>query len=434
VDTLEKDEGDRLRRLSAVMRFLGHMRESADERDLVLSLIQAGAVWYDVDARAYRRELDGRFVLEAWLPGADVTNDPNEIDVDAILRPDGPTHISSINELEQFGWQSVQGEVLLLPIAAADIVRRILVVTGPVDREVEATLMLVCRSAGSVLDHLSVKRGSTVRERLIRRMAAASGTFQVCVRAVIQEYLGAVEAAAARVAVTRPSHPTVTLYSTGGDAWNGEPVPALVPGAVEVGTRRIALGFALGNGATAVIELLASPARPFTIERAQAARVGAEVLGMWLSGISLGALRDPAGPQVAEEPAPPPFEEAMRDELQRAKRLSLSGGVLVASVPGAAVPDPRVLSVVIRTVRAELRSADLLGQLTGGDIAAVLVRTNADGVARAAERVRERLDELARSRQLPPVVVGHALYPAPAGESPTSLVAKARKDAGLVFS
>lgn len=134
---LVKDEGDRLRRQAAVMRFLVHMRESADERELVTSLIQAGAVWYDLDARAYRRELNGRFVLEAWLPGADVTNDPRELDVDAVLAPGGPTRISSINELEQHGWQSVQGELVLVPIVSADMIRRILVVGGPLEPDVE---------------------------------------------------------------------------------------------------------------------------------------------------------------------------------------------------------------------------------------------------------------------------------------------------------
>ncbi len=416
------------------MRFLGHIRESADERELVSSLIQAGAVWYDLDARAYRREVNGRFVLEAWLPGADVALDPRELDVDAILTPDAATHISSISELEQYGWQSVQGEVLLLPVAGADAVRRVMVVAGPVDSEVEATLLLVCRSAGSVLDHLAARRGAAVRERLLRTLAAASGSLHACLRSVVLEYLGTVDAAAARVAVTRPLQSTVTLYSTGGEAWNAQPVPALVPGAAETDAGRIAIGFALGNGAAAVIELLASPSRPFTVERAQAAQVGAEVLGTWLAGISLGALRGGKARGQAESPAPPPFEDAMRDELGRAKRLSLNGGVLVASVPGAAVPDPRVLSVVIRTVRSELRSADLLGQLTGGDIAAVLVRTSAHGVAKAAERVRERLDQLARARQLPPVVVGHALCPVGAGDSPRALVARARKGAGLVFS
>ena len=85
-------------------------------------------------------------------------------------------------------------------------------------------------------------------------------------------------------------------------------------------------------------------------------------------------------------------------------------------------------------MRAELRSADLLGQLSGGDVAAVLVRTNPDGVARAAERVRERLDALARSHDLPPVALGHVLYQGGQGDSPASLVERARQQAGLVFS
>jgi len=430
---LEKDEGGRFRRLSAVMRFLGHMRDSADERELVLSLIQAAAVWYDLDARAYRRGLDDRFVIEAWLPGADVTHDPSELDVDAILTPDRPTHISSINELEQFGWQSAQGEELLLPIVTESSVRRVLVMAGPVEPEVEATLMLLCRSAGAVLDHLAERRWREVRDRLARRMAASSGSFQASVRAIVDEYLGAVDAAAGRVTVTRTAQQPATLYSTGRDDWSAESVPQLAPGGVEVSANRIVLGFAVGAGANGVIELLASPERPFTLEGAHAARIGADVLSVWLAGISIGAT-NAAAQRVHETPAAPPFEHAMREELAKAKRLSLSGGLLVASVPGAAVPDPRVLSIVIRIVRAELRSADLMGQLTGGDIAAVLVRANADGVAKAAERVRERLDALARARQLPPVVVGHALYPAGLGESAAAMVARARKEAGLTFS
>ena len=116
------------------------------------------------------------------------------------------------------------------------------------------------------------------------------------------------------------------------------------------------------------------------------------------------------------------------------KNYLASGGVLVASVPGAQGPDPRVLSIVIRTVRKELRSVDLLGQLGGGDIAAVLVRTTPDGVARAADRVRARLDALARSHELPPMVLGHALYPAGQAGSPASLVERARQQAGLMYS
>jgi hypothetical protein len=55
-------------------------------------------------------------------------------------------------------------------------------------------------------------------------------------------------------------------------------------------------------------------------------------------------------------------------------------------------------------------------------------------VARAAERVRERLDALARAHELPPVVLGHVLYQGGHGGSPASLVEKARQQAGLAFS
>jgi GGDEF domain-containing protein len=136
-----------------------------------------------------------------------------------------------------------------------------------------------------------------------------------------------------------------------------------------------------------------------------------------------------------EAAALPAFEQTMEGELEKAKRLSTNGGVLVASVPGAGgIPDAHVLSVVIQTVRNELRSSDLLGQLAGGDIAAVLVRTSPDGVATAASRVRQRLDALARERQVPPVVVGHALYPHGGMESPAALIARARREAGLLYS
>ncbi len=430
---LDIDEGDRLRRRAAVMRFLSHLRESANERDLMLSVVQAGAVWYDLDARAYRRELDGRFSLEAWLPGAEVANRPQSLDVGAMLDQDAPTRISSIADLEQFGWESVQGEAVLLPIVAWGRMNRLLVLAGQVDRDVEAILVAVCKSAGAVLEQLGERRSRTVRARLVRRTGEMEGAFQASAHDIATEYVAAVDASAVRVAVTRPGQPTVTVCSTGDSVWASSPVPVLAPGAIDASAARIALGFALIKGASGVVELLAPPSRPFTPESVQAAQAGLDVLSVWLAGISIGFSKTP-GDRALHAPASPPFEDAMRDELARAARLSLSGGVLVASVPGAGGPDPRVLSVVIRTVRAELRSADLLGQLTGGDVAAVLLRTNPEGVARAAERVRERLESLARAHELPPVALGHVLYQGGQGGSPAALVEKARQQAGLAFS
>jgi hypothetical protein len=188
----------------------------------------------------------------------------------------------------------------------------------------------------------------------------------------------------------------------------------------------------LGNEAVAVLELTPTPGKTFTVESADSAQIASGYLGAWLSGVSSGAARALAGDGAAAA-EPPAFEREIETELDRARRLSLNGGVLVASVPGTPATDPKVVSTVIRAVRDELRSSDLLGQLAGGDVAAVLVRTSPEGVATAAVRVRQRLEALARERRLPAVVVGHAMYPGAGPETPAAIVKRARQEAGLQY-
>jgi hypothetical protein len=411
------------------MRFVSQMRDSATEQELVQALIQAAAVWYDLDARAYRRNLQGRYVLEMWLPGADVENDPREMDVNGLLSADGPTHVSSIQEMEQLGWRTMQAEVLLLPIPSADVARWLVAVNGTVEREVETTLMLVCRSAGAVIDQLTVRHAGEVQERLSRRMTNGPGTFAARAREVLREYLDTVGASAGRISVKGSEGRTLSLVSHGG-TWTG-PAPRMAPGFEEIRADRMSFTFGLGPDASILVELVAAASAPFGVEHGQVARAGASVLSTWLAGVWTGA----AGQLAVRGDEGPPFESAMVGELEKAKRLRLNGGVLVASVPGSGgITHAHAVAVVIDTLRAELRSSDLLGQLAGGDIAALLVRTHPDGVARAASRVRQRLDALARERQVPPVVVGHALYATNASESPTALIARARREAGLLYS
>jgi hypothetical protein len=424
------EDGDRLRRLSAIMRFVSQMRETATEQELVQALIQAAAVWYDLDARAYRRDLRGRYVLEMWLPGADIAADPREMDASGLLSADGQTHVTSIQEMEQLGWRAVQAEILLLPIPTADAANWLIAVSGPVEREVETTLVLVCRSAGAVIDQLGVRHAREVQERLTRRMTEGPGVFAARAKAVLDEYLAAVGASAGRISVRQASGKTLPLVVDG--SWP-QTVPNLASGSAEVGAERMTFASGLGPDGVIVVEVRAFDDSPFAVNQARTAQAGASLLSTWLSGVWTGAAGQMAS--RSSEPVPPSFETTMEGELEKAKRLRLNGGVLVASVPGAGgIIDSHAVSVVIQTVRNELRSADLLGQLAGGDIAAVLVRTSAEGVAAAAGRVRQRLDALARERQVPPVVVGHALYPAGAWEPPATLIARARREAGLLYS
>ncbi|MBP7572211.1 MAG: hypothetical protein KBA95_19320 [Acidobacteria bacterium] len=424
----EQEHGDRTRRLAAVMRFIAQMRDVPGEEPLVESLIQAAAVWYDLDARAYRRGLDGRFRLAIHLPGADVADDPVTLDARPVLTGDAPCRLTSLSELEQLGWRGQQIEVLLLPVPVAETVRWIVAVSGPVDRDVEDLLLLVCRTAGAAIERQDARRARDVAACLGRRMSRGREAFQARARGLVEEVCLLLSAGAGRLSVRVGDRRALTLATTG-DGWDGSTPPAIQAGSATLEPSRLVFGLALGNEGVGIFEIAAVPERPFTPERAVAARSAADAVGAWLCGVSssAGRLHEEAGR------AAPPFEREIQTELDRARRLSLKGGVLVASVPGMA-PDPAVLSGVIQVVRTELRSSDLLGQLAGGDIAAVLVRTSSDGVARAAVRVRQRLDALARERRLPAVVVGHALYPGAGADSPSSLVARARHEAGLTFS
>ncbi len=314
------------------MRFVSQMRDAATEEQLVQDVIQAAAVWYDLDARAYGRDVRGRYLLEVWLPGADVENDPREMDVTGLVVADAPTHVSSVQELEQLGWRTLQGEVLLLPIVGADAARWLVAVPGTVDREVETTLMLVCRSAGAVIDQLGVRRGREVQERLARRMTEGRAAFAARARAVMQEYIACVGASAGRLSVRPTNGKVLPVAALGGD-WVS-PVPQMSSGSWEILPDRMAFAFGLGPDAAIVIELLASAERAFRVEQGQTARVGAGALSNWLAGVWTGAAGQVAAREI-ETPTTPPFEQTMEGELERAKRLRLNGGVLVASVPGA---------------------------------------------------------------------------------------------------
>src|SRR5206468_11677125 len=57
------DERQQSRRLLATLRFLRHLVETDTEADLAHAIVQAAAVWFDVDARIFYRNLSGEFVL-----------------------------------------------------------------------------------------------------------------------------------------------------------------------------------------------------------------------------------------------------------------------------------------------------------------------------------------------------------------------------------
>lgn len=422
----EPEPGERVRRASAAMRFLSQLHGIGSEAELIQAVIQAAAVWYDLDTRAYRRDLRGVDRLDTWLPGAEVGADPRELTTGSLVSPDQAAHISSMADFEQLGWHNAQREAALLPIAPNGRIHWLLVVPGAIDREVEATLMLVCRTAASVLEQLASRQAREVSDRLAASLAQADGDVAPVAEALLGELMAATGAVRGTLAIRRSAADKGVVLAARGDAGGpqarfdveaGQPV--LTPG-------RVAMCQSLGGGADALIDLAAGPTTGFGITAASLAEAGTSVVRAWLAGVALAERRAPVS-ERPEAPPAPPFEKSMGEEVGRARRLRLKGGVLVLSIEAReAAGDIQTRGLLIQALRSEIRSSDLLGQLTTGELAALLVRANQAGVAAAEKRLRQRIDRLAREHRLPRVALGSALYPPAEGETPGMLLNRAR--------
>jgi hypothetical protein len=336
-------------------------------------------------------EPGGRLATDGWLPGVVPAASPPKIDCAAFVAPAGSVRVSSM--------------------AAVD--------------EAEANLAATCQVASAAIVQPADPQAHEVQLRLARRIAFGQGTLPVLTQEAFEDLLAAVGAARGRLVVRAPDATQATTLAVVGGWLTTMPIPDLEPLRTEFGPDRIVTTVRLTGGGAAGAEFQAVDRVPLTRDQAFLAEAGMALLGTWLSGVTSAAAGKPVQ-QVGEVRPAPTLEDAIGGEMERVKRLSLKGGVLVAKFTNGGPPRGWTVASVIEAMREELRSSDLLGQLPTGEITALLVRASADGVVSVACRVRERLEALACQRRLPPIELGHALYPDGGAESLSALVERAR--------
>src|SRR4051812_38310240 len=143
------DERQQSRRLLATLRFLRHLVETDAEADLAHAIVQAAAIWFDVDARIFQRDLAGDFVLHTALPGAHVVDSARRL---------GSHWTTGLTDAVRTGpipeWAPTAGgsEVVLVPLSAGPDPDWILALIGTFPGDAEALFAVLGRIAGVQLE------------------------------------------------------------------------------------------------------------------------------------------------------------------------------------------------------------------------------------------------------------------------------------------
>ena len=253
---------------------------------MITTVVQAAAIWYDVDARGYRRDLLGRFVLDTWLPGADLATGPGDFSSFAIVP--GPTvvRITSISEQELMGWDGLGSELVLLPVAA-DSRRQpawVIVITNWGEQEVDPDLLLLCHVLGDLLGQVAANHARDIEKRLVGRIAQGDDSVDRLAGAVLDEIVRAVPAACGRLLTQANRDEKVRTLASAGGEWPDAASPSITAGQAILAPERLSVPVAAGPQGVAVLDLRSLGGVGFTVGQAMLAEAASLVIGAWLTG------------------------------------------------------------------------------------------------------------------------------------------------------
>jgi hypothetical protein len=417
-----REERQRSRRLLAILRFLRYLIETAEEADLTQALVQAAAVWFDVDARIYHRDLAGHFVLHNWLPAAEPDEASKRLDVHVLGTEREVKRIAPSPELGSLAFSG--GEVVLIPLAGTSRTDWVMTLSGNVPSEADSVFQVVGRVVGVQLESLQSRRIDEARrkfETIIRQSGLAAERIAL---QLVGELAKATNASGASMTLVTNGD-TRRIVSLGPPAED----PRVAPGDTWVMSGdRFVCGLALGAQQRAVLELRPAPGNRFSTHAADVTVTCAHVLQTWLVG-AVSSFKDPMEALSAPAPAPAvsAFEKRIEEELERAKRFDLHLSLVLVDVTA---PSDAVAQIQ-EALRRELRGSDLLGTTRGRQLAALLTHTDDRGLDNVVLRLRRRIADAADRLNISDVKLGQAAF-SPDCRTADALLSRAVREAELI--
>jgi hypothetical protein len=371
------------RHMGAVLRFVQHLAGATRETEILRATIQAAAVWFDLDARIYRRTSSGEFVPHMYLPGAPIESE-RSIAATTIDGIRDALRVTSVADLDALGL-SGDGAVLM-PIgpAGSDLA---LVLAGSLPADVELTFGAITRVAAHLLQRARTRTAADVRKALLAVLADTSATPDLTLAQALILLADRCGASSGTVmAHGRQVSKTLAVV--------GRAIASFVPVAdgeahVTAAGNCIAMTLTAGPDLSVAIEL-GHPARDeFDQTTRYAFERAGEMLQAWISGVSASAegRRALLGLAPAESNG---FLARIDQEIARAKRFSLHLALVVVRGPNP-FDDPTRAEHLLQSVRAELRESDVLGALSPAEVSALLIQTESHGADAVVRRLQRRL-------------------------------------------
>ena len=383
---LRSDETHAAERFGTIIDLVEAFGRMDDDRQLIDLTVEALAMWYDADVRGYRQDVSGQFVLEAWLPGLDVSQAVRSLPGNAVWDHDEVFRLESPRDFEDLGWDPELGDTLFVPLAVEDSTEWVLTVSGVTEPSIEATLTLLRRVVSLHLAQLDRDASSRVARMTAGRLALCDAPFDEVVRMGLETLAGSIGASGSQVAIYRQGQDAPATLIRWGTIQRD-------PGLVEVGQdsatpHGIASSAVAGPGVTAVL-WCEKQIEAFSTADARIAHSVATTFGNWFCGTIIKR-GDPVGEQ-----APKPSSdlmERMRESVDRRGRIVFSGSLAIVA-PESDLPAAVELDELEKIVRRGVRSSDTIGVLSDRAVGVLLEgiddptgRLIVDRILRVAQR------------------------------------------------
>jgi hypothetical protein len=396
-------ERQQARAVRGALKFVTYLAAAKSEREVADAALQAAAIWFDADARVYRRRPGGDFILTASLPAADVLPDARVVSEGALGLSTPFVRIAPL--------AGVAGgrEAVVVPLASSGDAEWVLIVIGAVPEAADVTLEALGRVLGVQMERLALVRRVDARSRFEALLVQSDRSDTAVPRPneliaidLLRELVSRVRAESAALWL-RHGDAVRRMAAVGTAAGPAERMPGE---AGDSGATLQVRALELGAGRAATLEVRTTADAPFDADAPAVLESCVDVLRSWLPAAV--RMEGPAATVLLPSTVAG-FVHRIEEELARAKRFDRDLSLVV--VDAAARPWPQeTTDRLVDVLRAELRGSDVLGLVDDKRVVVLLIETHESAVGTVVRRLRDRLGRAIRELQVPALVLGRAAY------------------------